>query len=66
MSNVIGFLIGIIVGGVMGVILMGLMVAAGDYDRMENDRYLEGWESGVRYGKRFHEEITEGGQDDKD
>ena len=66
MSNVIGFLIGIIVGGVMGVILMGLMVEAGDYDRMENDRYLEGWESGVRYGKRFHEEIEEGGQDDKD
>lgn len=37
MSNVIGFLIGIIVGGVMGVILMGLMVAAGDYDRMEEE-----------------------------
>lgn len=64
MSNVIGFLIGIIVGGVMGVILMGLMCAAGDYDRREDDRYLEGWESGVRYGKRFHEEITEGEQDD--
>ena len=68
MSNVIGFLIGIIVGGVMGVILMGLMVAAGDYDRAEegNDRFAEGWESGVRYGKRFHEEIEEGGQDEAD
>lgn len=48
MSNVIGFLIGIIVGGVMGVILMGLMVAAGDYDRREeeemhgSDRKAEG------------------------
>ena len=37
MSNVIGFLIGIIVGGVMGVILMALMVATGDYDRREEE-----------------------------
>lgn len=41
MSNVIGFLIGIIVGGVMGVILMGLMVAAGDYDRREEEELRE-------------------------
>ena len=41
MSNVIGFLIGIIVGGVMGVILMGLMVAAGDYDRREEEELHE-------------------------
>lgn len=64
MGNVVSFLIGLAVGSMMGVLLMGLMCAAGEYDRMENDRYLEGWESGVRYGKRFHEEITEGEQDD--
>lgn len=66
MSNVISFFIGLAAGSMMGAILMGLMCAAGDYDRREEGRYLEGWESGVRYGKRFHEEITEGGQDDKD
>ena len=41
MSNVIGFLIGITVGGVMGVILMGLMCAAGDYDRREEEELRE-------------------------
>lgn len=66
MSNVISFFIGLAAGGMMGALVMALMVASGDYDRRENDRYLEGWESGVRYGKRFHEEIEEGGQDDKD
>ena len=64
MSNVISFFIGLAAGSMMGAILMGLMCASGDYDRREEDRYLEGWESGVRYGKRFHEEITEGEQDD--
>lgn len=63
MSGVIGFLIGIVCGSMMGALLMGLMAASSEYDRMENDRYLEGWESGVRYGKRFHEEITEGEQE---
>ena len=66
MGSVIGFVIGLTAGGMMGALVMGLMCASGDYDRREEDRYLEGWESGVRYGKRFHEEITEGGQDDKD
>lgn len=63
MGNVIGFIIGLTAGATFGALLMALMVAAGDYDRMEDDRYLEGWESGVRYGKRFHEEITKGEQD---
>jgi hypothetical protein len=66
MSNVISFFIGLAAGSMMGALLMGLMCAAGEYDRMENDRYLEGWESGVRYGKRFHEEITKGEQDEAD
>ena len=33
----IGFLIGIIVGGMMGALVMALMVAAGDYDRREEE-----------------------------
>lgn len=37
MSNVIGFFIGIALGGTMGAILMGLMVVAGDYDRREEE-----------------------------
>ena len=37
MSNVIGFFIGIILGGTMGALLIGLMVAAGNYDRREEE-----------------------------
>lgn len=37
MSNVISFFIGLAAGSMMGAILMGLMVASGDYDRREEE-----------------------------
>ena len=37
MSVVISFFIGLTIGGTMGALLMGLMVAAGDYDRNEEE-----------------------------
>lgn len=37
MGNVIGFFVGIVLGGTVGAILMGLMCVAGDYDRMEEE-----------------------------
>ena len=48
MGNVIGFFIGLTAGATFGALLMGLMVASGDYDRREeeemhgSDRKAEG------------------------
>ena len=48
MGNVIGFFIGLTAGGMMGALVMALIVAAGDYDRREeeelhgSDRKAEG------------------------
>lgn len=36
-GNVIGFIIGLTAGATFGALLMGLMVAAGDYDRREEE-----------------------------
>jgi len=36
-GNVIGFFIGLTAGATFGAVLMGLMVAAGDYDRREEE-----------------------------
>ena len=36
-GNVIGFFIGLTAGATFGAVLMGLMVAAGDYDRKEEE-----------------------------
>ena len=37
MGNVIGFFIGLTAGATFGALLMGLMVASGDYDRREEE-----------------------------
>ena len=37
MSNVISFFIGMAAGSMMGAIVMALIVAAGDYDRREEE-----------------------------
>ena len=37
MGDVISFFIGLAAGSMMGAILMGLMCAAGDYDRREEE-----------------------------
>ena len=41
MSNVISFFIGLAAGGMMGALVMALMVAAGDYDRREEEELHE-------------------------
>lgn len=37
MGNVIGFFIGLTAGATFGALLMALIVAAGDYDRREEE-----------------------------
>lgn len=44
-GDVIGFVIGLTAGGMMGALVMALMVAAGDYDRREEEELRE------RYGR---------------
>lgn len=41
MGNVIGFVIGLTAGATFGALLMALMVAAGDYDRREEEEMRE-------------------------
>ena len=41
MTNVIGFFIGLAAGGMLGALVMALMVAAGDYDRREEEEMRE-------------------------
>ena len=41
MGNVIGFFIGLTAGATFGALLMVLMVAAGDYDRREEEEMHE-------------------------
>jgi len=41
MSNVISFFIGLAAGSMMGALIMGLMCAAEDYDRREEEELHE-------------------------